>query len=120
MVVGVRPIPILICAPAESGPDLAKVLEKAASRALPSGAAGGVAMGLNILCLMWLRTTVNYQYRCACVSSHRHGNVLQLRYGHYSSYQCSIQGRWWRYRRYCALLPRPCPGAHARPTFALW
>ena len=25
--------------------------------------AGGVAMGLNVLSLMWLRTTVNYQYR---------------------------------------------------------
>lgn len=45
------------------GPDISQVLKKAASRALPSGAAGGVAMGLNIMCLMWLRTTVNYQYR---------------------------------------------------------
>lgn len=63
MVLGVAPSPVLICAPAEGGPDLAKVLEKAAARALPSGAAGGAAMGLNILCLMWLRTTVNYQYR---------------------------------------------------------
>lgn len=44
-------------------PEILKVLEKAASRALPSGVAGGVAMGLNILCLMWLRTTINYQYR---------------------------------------------------------
>jgi hypothetical protein len=38
-------------------------VRKAASRALPSGAAGGAAMGLNILCLMWMRTTVNFQYR---------------------------------------------------------
>ena len=56
------PPPVLYAA-AEEGPDLMKVLKKAAARALPSGAAGGVAMGLNILCLMWLRTTINYQYR---------------------------------------------------------
>ena len=42
---------------------LRAILSKAASRALPSGAAGGAAMGLNIMCLMWMRTTVNYQYR---------------------------------------------------------
>lgn len=54
--------PSLIYAPNE-GPELGAVLKKAAARALPSGAAGGVAMGLNIMCLMWMRTTVNYQYR---------------------------------------------------------
>ncbi|KAH8054284.1 mitochondrial carrier protein [Aureococcus anophagefferens] len=53
----------LVIPAGKEGPDLGKVLSKAASRALPSGAAGGVAMGLNILCLMWMRTTVNYQYR---------------------------------------------------------
>mmetsp|Transcript_4163 Transcript_4163/g.16821 ORF Transcript_4163/g.16821 Transcript_4163/m.16821 type:complete len:336 (-) Transcript_4163:759-1766(-) len=65
MVLGVAPSPMLVFAPAEStkGPALGDVLSKAASRALPSGVAGGVAMGLNILCLMWLRTTINYQYR---------------------------------------------------------
>merc|ERR1739841_113708 len=51
-----------IAAPKE-GPDFGAILSKAASRALPSGAAGGAAMGLNIMCLMWMRTTVNYQYR---------------------------------------------------------
>ena len=44
-------------------PALGDVLKKAAMRALPSGAAGSAAMGLNIATLMWLRTTVNYQYR---------------------------------------------------------
>ena len=50
-------------ASAKEGPDFGAILSKAASRALPSGAAGGAAMGLNIMCLMWMRTTVNYQYR---------------------------------------------------------
>ena len=50
-------------AQAKEGPDFGAILSKAASRALPSGAAGGAAMGLNIMCLMWMRTTVNYQYR---------------------------------------------------------
>lgn len=50
-------------ASAKEGPDFKAILNKAASRALPSGAAGGAAMGLNIMCLMWMRTTVNYQYR---------------------------------------------------------
>jgi hypothetical protein len=27
------------------------------------GTAGAVAMGANVACLMWMRTTVNYQYR---------------------------------------------------------
>ncbi|KAJ1455261.1 mitochondrial carrier domain-containing protein [Pelagophyceae sp. CCMP2097] len=61
-VYGVRPSPALVCASAE-GETLGQVLSKAAGRALPSGAAGGVAMGLNIMTLMWMRTTVNYQYR---------------------------------------------------------
>lgn len=40
-----------------------EVFEKAKSRALQGGFAGGVAMGLNVLTLMWMRTTINYQYR---------------------------------------------------------
>lgn len=62
-VLGVSPSPLLVCSAAEGGVDLGAVLKKAAARALPSGAAGGCAMGLNIMCLMWMRTTVNYQYR---------------------------------------------------------
>ena len=62
-VLGVAASPALMIPAGKEGPDLGAVLKKAASRALPSGAAGGVAMGLNILCLMWMRTTVNYQYR---------------------------------------------------------
>jgi len=63
LVLGVAASPVLMVPAAKEGPDLGAVIKKAASRALPSGAAGGLAMGLNIVCLMWMRTTVNYQYR---------------------------------------------------------
>ena len=43
--------------------DFGTIVSKSFQRAVPSGVAGGVAMGLNVLCLMWLRTTVNYQYK---------------------------------------------------------
>jgi len=42
---------------------LAEVLEYAGKRALSGGIPGMVAMGLQVLTLMWLRTTINYQYR---------------------------------------------------------
>uniref|UniRef100_A0A7S2R5S9 Mitochondrial carrier protein n=1 Tax=Eucampia antarctica TaxID=49252 RepID=A0A7S2R5S9_9STRA len=40
-----------------------EVLDKASASAIRGGTAGAVAMGANVACLMWLRTTVNYQYR---------------------------------------------------------
>lgn len=40
-----------------------EILDKAAQSAMRGGAAGAVAMGLNVGALMWMRTTVNYQYR---------------------------------------------------------
>ena len=49
-----------IAAPKE-GPDFGAILSKAASRALPSGAAGGAAMGWNIMCRMWMRTAGDHQ-----------------------------------------------------------
>ena len=39
------------------------ILSSAGSRALSGGVPGMVAMGIQVLSLMWLRTTVNYQYR---------------------------------------------------------
>lgn len=39
------------------------IIRRSLQKALPSGAAGATAMGLNVATLMWLRTTVNYQYR---------------------------------------------------------
>lgn len=39
------------------------VINKAASSAIRGGTAGACAMGANVACLMWMRTTVNFQYR---------------------------------------------------------
>jgi hypothetical protein len=39
------------------------ILSKAAKRAGEGGLAGAAAMGINVVTLMWMRTTVNYQYR---------------------------------------------------------
>jgi len=41
----------------------AQILKKASDRALQGGLAGAAAMGINVLSLMWMRTTINYQYR---------------------------------------------------------
>lgn len=38
-------------------------MNKAAKSAMRGGTAGAVAMGANVACLMWMRTTINYQYR---------------------------------------------------------
>ena len=40
-----------------------EVFAKAKARALQGGLAGAAAMGINVLTLMWMRTTINYQYR---------------------------------------------------------
>lgn len=40
-----------------------EVMDKAAKSAMRGGLAGAAAMGANVACLMWMRTTVNYQYR---------------------------------------------------------
>jgi hypothetical protein len=44
-------------------PDVYAVLSKAARRAGEGGLAGAMAMGINVCALMWIRTTINYQYR---------------------------------------------------------
>lgn len=43
--------------------DLLKILDKAAKSAFRGGVAGAAAMGVNVFALMWMRTTINYQYR---------------------------------------------------------
>lgn len=40
-----------------------EIFNKAAKRALGGGLAGASAMGLQVCTLMWMRTTMNYQYR---------------------------------------------------------
>lgn len=48
---------------AKPPPSLSQILKQSAGRALDGGVAGAAAMGLQVLSLMWLRTTMNYQYR---------------------------------------------------------
>jgi hypothetical protein len=43
--------------------ELSAVLRKAANRAIGGGVAGAAAMAINVSTLMWIRTTVNFQYR---------------------------------------------------------
>ncbi|KAJ1629822.1 mitochondrial carrier domain-containing protein [Pavlovales sp. CCMP2436] len=43
--------------------DVFKILDKAAKSAFRGGTAGAAAMGINVFALMWMRTTINYQYR---------------------------------------------------------
>lgn len=42
---------------------LPEIIDYASKKALSGGIPGMVAMGLQVLSLMWLRTTMNYQYR---------------------------------------------------------
>lgn len=43
--------------------DVKAILSKAARRAGEGGLAGAAAMAINVCSLMWIRTTINYQYR---------------------------------------------------------
>lgn len=49
--------------PAKKEIDVGAILTKAKNRALSGGLAGALSMVINVLGLMWLRTTINYQYR---------------------------------------------------------
>eukprot|EP01026_Neomeris_dumetosa_P077077 TRINITY_DN82_c3_g1_i3.p1 TRINITY_DN82_c3_g1~~TRINITY_DN82_c3_g1_i3.p1 ORF type:complete len:321 (-),score=32.26 TRINITY_DN82_c3_g1_i3:119-1057(-) len=55
-------IPLALYTPKET-PSLQEVLNKAGKKALRGGIPGMAAMGIQVCTLMWLRTTVNYQYR---------------------------------------------------------
>ncbi|EEC47750.1 predicted protein [Phaeodactylum tricornutum CCAP 1055/1] len=44
-------------------PSFREILNKSAASAVRGGTAGAVAMGANVAALMWMRTTINYQYR---------------------------------------------------------
>lgn len=46
-----------------ASPDAGAILQKAANRALSGGLAGAGAMVVQVSTLMWMRTTMNYQYR---------------------------------------------------------
>lgn len=47
----------------QSQADIIAILKKSGMRALGGGLSGAAAMGINVGALMWLRTTINYQYR---------------------------------------------------------
>lgn len=47
----------------EAPPSFNAIMKKAANSAFRGGIAGACAMGANVACLMWMRTTINYQYR---------------------------------------------------------
>eukprot|EP01038_Epipyxis_sp_PR26KG_P010415 gene10415-13991_t len=55
----------VILATSEEKPklDTWAILQKAARRAGEGGLAGAAAMAINVCSLMWIRTTINYQYR---------------------------------------------------------
>ena len=63
-----------------------EILKAAANRALGGGLPGAAAMGIQVCSLMWMRTTMNYQYR------HGSGTVAALKhlYGEGPSHQKSI------------------------------
>ena len=44
----------------EPQPSFNEILNKAAKSAVRGGTAGAVAMGANVACLMWMRTTVSF------------------------------------------------------------
>jgi hypothetical protein len=65
---------------------LSDVLSNAGKKALGGGIPGMAAMGVQVLSLMWLRTTINYQYRYGTTTSvalktlYKEGGVV--RWGH--------------------------------------
>ncbi|KAK9808597.1 hypothetical protein WJX72_000238 [[Myrmecia] bisecta] len=62
-------LPPTLYQPKEPEP-LGEVLKRAGKRALGGGIPGAAAMGIQVLSLMWLRTTVNYQYRYGTTTTH--------------------------------------------------
>ncbi|KAK2080833.1 hypothetical protein QBZ16_000687 [Prototheca wickerhamii] len=61
-------IPAVAYQPSEPTP-LSEVLRNAGKKALGGGIPGAAAMAIQVLSLMWLRTTVNYQYRYGTTTS---------------------------------------------------
>ncbi len=55
----------------ENQPTFREILNKAAGSAIRGGTAGAVAMGANVACLMWMRTTVSHKKELYLGSSFR-------------------------------------------------
>jgi hypothetical protein len=47
----------------ETPPTFSEIMNKAGASAIRGGTAGAVAMGANVACLMWMRTTVSQKLR---------------------------------------------------------
>lgn len=69
-------IPPMVYQSKEQDAPLGEVLKKAGKRALGGGIPGAAAMGIQVASLMWLRTTVNYQYRYGMTT----GQALKILY----------------------------------------
>jgi hypothetical protein len=54
-------------------PTFNEIMNKAAASAVRGGTAGAVAMGANVACLMWMRTTVSSLCRCITVGTNNAG-----------------------------------------------
>ena len=62
--VSIEPLPYLATSlPLLAEVDLAAVFQKASSRAFDGGVAGASASAVQVVSLMWLRTSMNYQYK---------------------------------------------------------
>lgn len=59
-------------------------VKKAFDKAVRGGVSGAMAMSINVLALMWLRTTINYQYRfgtnmrTALTTLYKEGGVVRF------------------------------------------
>jgi len=80
--------------------DVAQILAKAGHSAFRGGTAGAVAMGINVCSLMWMRTTINYQYRYgtsmfqAFGTLYKEGGILRFYRGVGFAL---VQGPWSRF-----------------------
>jgi len=70
--------------PPKPRPSISGILKNSALRAFDGGIAGAMAMGIQVTTLMWLRTTMNYQYRYGTSTSvalktlYREGGVTRF------------------------------------------
>eukprot|EP00306_Pavlova_sp_CCMP459_P007248 CAMPEP_0185160474 /NCGR_PEP_ID=MMETSP1139-20130426/3662_1 /TAXON_ID=298111 /ORGANISM="Pavlova sp., Strain CCMP459" /LENGTH=311 /DNA_ID=CAMNT_0027725679 /DNA_START=50 /DNA_END=985 /DNA_ORIENTATION=+ len=90
----------MAAAPEKKEVNISEILDKAAKSAFRGGMAGAAAMGINVCTLMWMRTTINYQYRYggsmfgALSTLYKEGGVLRFYRGVGFAL---VQGPWSRF-----------------------
>jgi hypothetical protein len=117
--------------PLAQAKELSQLLSDAAHKALGGGAAGALAMTANVAALMWMRTTIQFQYRRGSAqrsAAHAlrqnrasadaaHRAPPQVRHEHHGGGAPPVRGRRARPARPAALLSRrracAAPGAFA-------